>query len=54
LRLYAFAYRPNLGTRLLLRANYDISDLSAGSYRRGRFVPAIDGKPPKTSDVLED
>ena len=54
LRVYAFGYRPYLGTRLLARAEYEHKDLKAGSYRRGRFVPSVGGEPPEVSDIIDD
>lgn len=53
LRLYAFAYRPYLGTRIVARETYRLADLRPGSYKAGYFVPAPDDEPPPRADILD-
>jgi len=54
LRLYAFAYRPYLGTRIVARETYGLADLRPGSYKSGYFVGAPDGQTPSRDDILDE
>jgi hypothetical protein len=46
LRLYAFASRPYIGTRLVGRGSYKLNDITAGRYMKDRFERATNGAPP--------
>ena len=52
LRCYAFAYRPYLGTRLMVARRFRPVDLKPGRYVSGRFEPSPDGRPPRRPDPL--
>ena len=51
LRLYAFCNRRYMGTRFLRYRKYGISDIKAGSHKKGRFVPAPSGKLPSRDEL---
>ena len=46
LRLYAFASRPYVGTRLVGRGSYKLKEVVAGRYVKDQFEPAADLAPP--------
>jgi hypothetical protein len=51
LRLYAFCYRRYMGTRFVKYSKYTKDDLRPGSHKKGRFVPAPEGKLPKRKEI---
>ena len=52
LRMYAFAYRPYVGTRLMMRAEYRHPAITPGLYRHGEVEKSKDGLPPRIAEVL--
>jgi hypothetical protein len=52
LRMYAFAYRPHVGTRLMVRQAYRLSDIVPGEYVHGEVERSSDGKPPRRPEML--